>query len=105
MTIFLLALGGVIQVAATYVAFFTQFSGHLYLATILMVIALASLMAIRSLIAPVCLLAGIIIGLAISQNQADLKFLNQMNQMMNLTHQPELHFSPSVSKVHDAVAE
>ncbi|MDO6705368.1 hypothetical protein [Photobacterium sp. 1_MG-2023] len=105
MTIFLLVLGGLVQVAATYVAFFTQFSGHLYLATILMVIALASLMAIRSLIAPVCLLAGIIIGLAISHNQADLKFLNQVNHMMKLVNHTELQFIPSASAVQEPVSE
>lgn len=89
MTSVFLAVGAIIQVVAIYVAFFTQWPGHLYLATILMVLALASLMAIRSLIAPVCLLAGVIVGLALSHNQTDAKLLINMGEVIKLAAQPD----------------
>lgn len=88
MAIIFLISGSLIQAVAIYVAFFAQFSGHLYLATLLMVIALGSLMAIRSLIAPACLLAGVIVGLSLSQNQTDIQFLNQMGSVMKSSVQP-----------------
>ncbi|NAW66098.1 hypothetical protein [Photobacterium halotolerans] len=89
MTIVFLGVGVTIQAVAIYVAFFTQFPGHLYIATILMVLALTSLMAIRSLIAPACLLAGVIVGLALSHNQSDVKLLINMGEVMKLAIQPD----------------
>ncbi|GAB6261979.1 hypothetical protein PSSHI_22220 [Photobacterium sp. R1] len=85
----MLILGGLIQAVAVYIAFFSQFSGHLYIATILMVVALSSLMAIRSLIAPVCLLAGVIVGLALSHNQTDIKLLNQVGSVLKSAAEPD----------------
>ncbi|KDM91466.1 hypothetical protein [Photobacterium galatheae] len=93
MTISFLVLGGLIQATAVYVAFFTQFSGHLYVATILMVIALSSLMAIRSLIAPACLLAGVIVGLALSHHQTNINLLNAVGSVLNSVTQPDWNAS------------
>ncbi|WP_051901836.1 hypothetical protein [Photobacterium sanctipauli] len=74
-TIFVLAFGVLLQFVALYVAFYSGVEGNLYLATLISVAAMGCLVVIRSLIAPVCLAAGILIGLSLSHNDADLEML------------------------------
>lgn len=85
MKFFVLFIGMLLQGVAVYIACFSGVGGsNVYLATIVSIISLCTLMAIRSLIAPVCTFMGIIIGLSLSHNQADLSVLNSLEQTVNI---------------------
>ncbi|MFC1503130.1 hypothetical protein ACFL53_02100 [Pseudomonadota bacterium] len=75
--IFLIA-GVLLQGLALYVAFYTEIRGNIYLATIVSVLSICCLISIRSLIAPASMMAGILIGLSLSHNGSDLKFLKYL---------------------------
>lgn len=85
MKLFVLFIGMLLQGLAVYIAFFSGVGGsNVYIATIISIISLCTLMAIRSLIAPVCTFMGILIGLSLSHNQADLSVLAKLEQAVNV---------------------
>jgi hypothetical protein len=85
MQLFVLFIGMLLQGLAVYIAFFSGVGGsNIYIATIISIISLCTLMAIRSLIAPVCTFMGILIGLSLSHNQADLSVLAKLEQTVNV---------------------
>lgn len=85
MKLFVLFIGMLLQGLAVYIAFFSGVDGsNVYIATIISIISLCTLMAIRSLIAPVCTFMGILIGLSLSHNQADLSVLAKLEQTVNV---------------------
>ncbi|MGF1863363.1 hypothetical protein [Photobacterium profundum] len=85
MKLFVLFIGMLLQGLAVYIAFFSGVGGsNVYIATIISIISLSTLMAIRSLIAPACTFMGIIIGLSLSHNQADLSVLAKLEQAVNV---------------------
>lgn len=77
-----LLFGVFLQGVAIYIAFYSEFTGNIYLATIISVFSICCLTAIRSLIAPVCLLAGILVGLSLSHNELDLQTLTVLEQQV-----------------------
>ncbi|MGR5064964.1 hypothetical protein [Photobacterium sp. DNB22_13_2] len=76
MKIAVLLLGALLQFFALYIAFYSGLPGGIYLATLISVAAMASMLVVRHLVAPVCLVAGVLIGLSLSHNEADLKTLS-----------------------------
>ena len=84
MKLLLLMFGVALQMVALYVAFYSDMDGNIYLATLISVAAMSCIMVIRSLIAPVCLLSGILVGLSLSHNDSDLVVLSSLEkQAMN----------------------
>jgi hypothetical protein len=85
MKLFVLFIGMLLQGLAVYIAFFSGVGGsNIYIATIISIISLCTLMAIRSLIAPVCTFMGVLIGLSLSHNQADLSAMAKLEQTVNV---------------------
>lgn len=85
MKFFVLFIGMLLQGLAAYIAFLSGVGGsNVYIATIISIISLCTLMTIRSLIAPVCTFMGILIGLSLSHNQADLSVLAKLEQAVNV---------------------
>ncbi|MGF1877733.1 hypothetical protein L4D77_20755 [Photobacterium frigidiphilum] len=85
MKFFVLFIGMLLQGLAVYIAFLSGVGGsNVYIATIISIISLCTLMTIRSLIAPVCTFMGILIGLSLSHNQADLSVLAKLEQAVNV---------------------
>lgn len=82
MKIAFLSVGVLLQGVALYIAFYSEILGSIYLATLVSVLSICCLMAIRSLIAPVCLFAGVLVGLSISHNELDLQVLTQIEQRL-----------------------
>ncbi|MGF1702475.1 hypothetical protein L4D09_19455 [Photobacterium makurazakiensis] len=80
MKLALLTTGVLLQFIALFVAFYSDVEGNIYIATLISVAAMGCIVTIRSLAAPVCLIAGILIGLSLSHNQSDLKTLNLLEQ-------------------------
>ncbi|MCW8327952.1 hypothetical protein MD588_03955 [Photobacterium sp. SDRW27] len=80
MKVAILSVGVVLQCIALYIAFYSSISGNIYLATLISVAAICCLITIRSIFAPVCLLAGILVGLSLSHNEADLQLLTQLEK-------------------------
>lgn len=78
MKLTVLAIGVLLQFIALYIAFYLDMPGNIYLATLISVLSICSLITIRGLMAPVCLLAGILIGLSLSHNESDLEFLAKL---------------------------
>ncbi|MGF1724953.1 hypothetical protein [Photobacterium nomapromontoriensis] len=80
MTIKVLSIGVCLQLVAFYVAFFSDVQGNIYFATLISVAAIGCITVIRSFTAPVCLLAGILVGLSLSHNDSDLQLLSDLEQ-------------------------
>ncbi|KXI22576.1 hypothetical protein [Photobacterium sanguinicancri] len=78
MKLLFLILGALLQGLAIYMAFFVESSWSVYVATIMSAFGLCTLVGVRSLIAPACLMAGILIGLSLSHNEVDVQLLHQM---------------------------
>lgn len=93
MKIAFLSVGVLLQGIALYIAFYSELSGSIYLATLVSVLSICCLMAIRSLIAPVCLFAGVLVGLSLSHNELDLQVLTQIEQRLQAMVQAE--FKPT----------
>lgn len=83
--------GVILQGLALYVAFYTDIRGNIYLATIISVLSICCLIAVRSLIAPASMLAGILIGLSLSHNESDLKFLNHLENTVYAVFNSVVH--------------
>lgn len=81
----MLLFGLMLQLIALYIAFFEEFYGNIYLATLLVVLSLVGLLLFKGLVAPVCLLAGVVIGLSLSHNQADRQILTHLQGDFFLT--------------------
>ena len=93
MKIAVLSLGALLQFFALYIAFYSDLPGNIYFATLISVAAMACVLVIRHLVAPVCLMAGILIGLSLSHNESDLKTLNVLEGQMLAWLDPEGHDS------------
>lgn len=97
MKIAVLLLGALLQFFALYIAFYSDLPGSIYFATLISVVAMACVLVIRHLVAPVCLMAGILIGLSLSHNESDLKTLNVLEGQMLAWFEPEGHgFAQSI---------
>ena len=108
MKLVLLMFGVALQCLALYVAFYSDMDGNIYMATLISVAAMSCIMVIRSLIAPVCLLSGILLGLSLSHNDADLEVLTSLEkQAMNaLSIQQQEEAKPIVKEAfYSATAE
>lgn len=80
MKIKVLLVGVLLQLVALYVAFFSGLQGNIYLATLISVAAMGCIAVIRGFTAPVCLLAGVLVGLSLSHNDSDLLMLSVLEQ-------------------------
>jgi len=89
MKIAFLLFGVFLQGVAIYIAFFSELVGDIYLATLVSVLSICCLITIRSLIAPVCLFAGILVGLSLSHNELDLQVLTDLEQQLQPIVQAE----------------
>lgn len=89
MKIAVLSLGALLQFLALYIAFYSSLSGGIYLATLISVTAMACIFVVRHLVAPVCLMAGVLIGLSLSHNEADLKTLSLFESQALALLQPD----------------
>ncbi|WP_299018602.1 hypothetical protein [uncultured Photobacterium sp.] len=90
-----LSIGVLLQFISLYIAFYSDVPGNIYLATLISVMSVCTLIIIRSLIAPACLLAGVIVGLSLSHNEADLQLLTKIEdtiQSMFVIHLSSNHF-------------
>lgn len=95
MRLVILCFGAVLQFVALYIAFYSEMHGNIYLATLVSVVSICCLITIRSLLAPACLLAGIVVGLSLSHNKADLMLLTQWEQTIQNVMRAEFIKSPS----------
>ncbi|PSW25807.1 hypothetical protein C9I94_04335 [Photobacterium swingsii] len=80
MKLLFLIFGALLQCLALYVAFFIESSWSVYLATMFSAFGLCTLVGVRSLMAPACLMAGIMIGLSLSHNEVDVQLLHQIEE-------------------------
>ena len=99
MKIAVLSLGALLQFFALYIAFYSDLNGSIYLATLISVVAMACVLVVRHLVAPVCLMAGILIGLSLSHNEVDLKTLNVLEGQMLTWLDPEFHGNPQYNEI------
>ncbi|MCQ1059490.1 hypothetical protein ACQKPX_21310 [Photobacterium sp. DNB23_23_1] len=103
MKIAVLSLGALLQFFALYIAFYSGFAGGIYLATLISVAAMASMLVVRHLVAPVCLMAGVLIGLSLSHNEADLKMLSlfesQALALLQLDSRASLQYNETSTEI------
>lgn len=108
MKIAILSVGALLQVVALYIAFYSDIDGNIYLATLVSVLSICCLVAIRSLIAPACLLAGILVGLSLSHNKVDLQLITHWEKSIQnlvqarLVESPQQAWSPSAELKYSA---
>ena len=116
MKIAILSVGALLQVVALYIAFYSDIDGNIYLATLVSVLSICCLVAIRSLIAPACLLAGILVGLSLSHNKVDLQLITHWEKSIqnlvraklvpelvpDLVESPQQAWSPSAELKYSA---
>ncbi|PSW13270.1 hypothetical protein C9J01_10475 [Photobacterium rosenbergii] len=98
MKIAVLSLGALLQFFALYIAFYSDLYGSIYLATLISVVAMACVLVVRHLVAPVCLMAGILIGLSLSHNESDLKTLNVLEGQVLAWLEPEGQIPPQYNE-------
>ncbi|PSW06211.1 hypothetical protein [Photobacterium lipolyticum] len=99
MKLIFLITGILLQGVALYVAFYTELRGNIYLATIVSVLSICCLISVRSLIAPASMMAGILIGLSLSHNESDLKFLNHLESSVYAAFAPVLSVQQNVEPI------
>ena len=82
MKIAVISLGALLQFLSLYVAFYSDIPGKIYFATLISVVAMGCILVLRHWVAPVCLLAGILIGLSLSHNSSDLQLLSALEDQV-----------------------
>ncbi|OAN17778.1 hypothetical protein A3K86_02340 [Photobacterium jeanii] len=103
MKLLFLILGTLLQGLALYVAFYLEADWNIYLATMISAFGLCTLVGVRSLIAPACLMAGIMIGLSLSHNEVDVQLLHQMEQTAQAYSDDKISLS-EISAYFDKIA-